>query len=295
MKGVEDDTSREHRYDQRMLQLGHYRLVDFGQGRKLEDFGGVLVDRPCPAATGRKAQPEWTGDAKYTRQSEQHGTWLSRAVPNRWEVEFESQTFELRLTESGQVGIFPEQVPNWKWIHNTLSARPRARILNLFGYTGGSTLAAAAAGAEVVHVDSARSVVTWARRNAQLSGLSGAPIRWIVEDAPKFVAREIKRGNQYDGIILDPPSFGRGPKREEWKLTRDLFGLLAACKQLLSPASCLFLLSCHTPGFGPPELSAALSSCLFGSCGAGVRTRDLSLRSGDGRRLAAGHAAFWAA
>ena len=279
-----------------MFDSNEYELVDFGDGRKLERIGGLLVDRPCPTAADELTEREdWQADLTYRKSGQASGKWsvTGNAPPDDWSVQFESNCFELAQTPSGQVGVFPEQAVNWSWITKKLRAQPKAKVLNLFAYTGGSTLAAAAAEAEVTHVDAAKSVVTWARRNAERSGLAAAPIRWIVEDAVKFVAREIKRGNRYDGIILDPPSYGHGPKREEWKLSRDLFELLGDCKQLLSEQPVLFLLSCHTPGFGAPELSAALSTCLFGSCGAGVKTRDLSLSTRDGRRLPAGHAAYW--
>jgi len=276
-----------------MFANAQYELLDFGNRRKLESFGGIIVDRPCPAAQNVPHTDLWQSATAHF-DSERKPKWRhTKPLTDTWQVRFEDQTFELQSTPSGQVGIFPEQSVNWEFLKKKLSSRDSPKVLNLFGYTGGSTIAAALAGAEVVHVDSAKSVVTWARRNAELSGLADAPVRWIVEDAIKFVAREVKRGNRYDAIVLDPPSYGHGPKGEEWKLTRDLFDLLGECKQLLSEMPALFLLSCHTPGFGAPELSAALSTCLFGSCGAGVKTRDLALTTADGRRLFAGHAAYW--
>lgn len=276
-----------------MFETDQYELLDFGNHRKLERFGTVIVDRPCPVATRDPQGSAWA-QASLRFDPTKKAKWHRVAsVPSPWCIDFEASRFALEATPTGQVGIFPEQAVNWQFIKNKLARRESAKVLNLFAYTGGSTVAAALAGAEVVHVDAAKSVVTRARRNAELSGLADAPIRWIVEDVVKFVAREVKRGNRYDGIVLDPPSYGHGPKREEWKLTRDLFDLLSNCKQLLTEMPAFFLLSCHTPGFGPPELSAALSTCLFGSCGAGVQTRDLSLTTQDGRRLFAGHAAYW--
>ncbi len=276
-----------------MFSHTQYELLDFGNRRKLERFASIVVDRPCPAAVNAPNTELWETATSHF-DAERKPKWRhAKQLPDSWHVQFEDQTFSLQSTPSGQVGIFPEQAVNWQFLKKKLATRDRPKLLNLFGYTGGSTIAAARAGAEVVHVDAAKPVVTWARRNAELSGLADAPIRWIVEDAVKFVAREVKRGNRYDGIVLDPPSYGHGPKGEEWKLTRDLFNLLSDCKQLLSEMPCLFLLSCHTPGFGAPELSAALSTCLFGSCGAGVKTRDLSLATSDSRRLFAGHAAYW--
>jgi 23S rRNA (cytosine1962-C5)-methyltransferase len=166
-------------------------------------------------------------------------------------------------------------------------------VLNLFAYTGGSTLAAAAAGAEVTHIDAAKNVVAWARENAKASGLGEAPIRWITEDAAKFVRREVRRGNRYDAVILDPPSYGHGPKGEAWKLSTDLPALLSGCTELMADRKAFFLLTCHTPGFGPAELEALVSDTLFGRCQQGVTTRNLALTTADGRRLPCGTAARW--
>lgn len=277
-----------------MILPEQYELLDFGGERRLERIGGVIVDRPCPAASKPREMQDWRQATSVFRPTPKRDDWAhSKPLLAEWQFSFEEVRLSLQATPSGQIGVFPEQIPNWQFIAKTLRRHENPKVLNLFGYTGASTLVAADAGAEVVHVDGAKSVVSWARRNAELSGLSEKPIRWIVEDAAKFVAREIKRGNHYDGIILDPPSYGHGPKGEEWKLTRDLFDLLGDCKTLLSPTPVLFLLSCHTPGFGAPELSAALSTCLFGSCGAGVKTRNLSLSTSEGRKLFAGHTAYW--
>lgn len=302
----------------RMFIDDSYQLLAFGNGRKLERFGGINIERPCPAAD--EVLDEWEDESPNETASDAFdaatlrfqgrtgdGKWLGdNGQTTDWKCEFELSLeslsrkleFELSPTPTGQVGLFPEQATNWNWIAKRCLARreqggPAPKILNLFAYTGGSTLAAAAMGAEVTHVDAAKSVVNWARRNAERSGLGDATIRWIVEDVAKYVAREVKRGRTYDGIILDPPSYGHGPKGEEWKLSRDLIDLLGQCKTLLSETPLLFLLSCHTPGYGEPELSAALSTCLFGSCGAGVKTRPLSLQSISGPKLPAGFAAFW--
>lgn len=300
-----------------MFSQENYQLLSFGHGRKLESFGGCIVDRPCPAAEAENwgdSDLDWDEHAESSSLSAVEadlrfegrtgkGTWHGDQKADPWRCRYELQDgktieFELAATPTGQVGLFPEQSANWDWIAKRCGAHGKqhgraTKVLNLFAYTGGSTLAAAAMGAEVTHVDAAKSVVTWARRNAEHSGLAEAPIRWIVEDAQKFVARELKRGNRYDGVILDPPSYGHGPKREEWKLARDLVGLVDDCKKLLSEMPAFFLLSCHTPGYGEPELGAALTTALFGRCGAGVQTRRLDLVSQDGPRLSAGHAAFW--
>lgn len=229
----------------------HYELLDFGAGRKLERFGPWVVDRPSPAAQDHaQHRPElWsTAAARYERSENQRGSW-TRAVEiaSEWQVSCGPFALELKLTEYGQVGLFPEQADNWDWIAEQVrAAAAPVKVLNLFAYTGASTLAAAAAGAEVAHVDAAAGVVAWARRNAQISGLSEAPVRWITEDARKFVRRELKRGNYYDAVILDPPSYGHGPGGEAWKLEEHLDELLAMCGELTAGRRQFMLLTCHS-------------------------------------------------
>lgn len=281
-----------------MFEDGQYELLDFGKGRKLERFGEFVFDRPCPAADRDKhvTPSAWkSADFKYERKSESKGVWRPRDVPDPWRIENNGITFELRPTEFGHVGIFPEQVGNWDWIRKVVERNDRPlKVLNLFAYTGGSTLAAAIAGAEVTHVDSSKSAVMWAKRNAELSGLDDAPIRWIVEDCQKFVNRELRRGNSYDALILDPPSYGHGPKGETWKLTRDLMPLLANCAELTSSSPRAFLLlTCHSPGFGAPELSACLEDTFFGHCQTGAKASRLTIRTVDARKLDAGAVARW--
>jgi 23S rRNA (cytosine1962-C5)-methyltransferase len=197
---------------------------------------------------------------------------------------------------SGQVGVFPEQFVNWRWIARQVQrAEKPLRMLNLFAYTGGSTLAAARAGAEVTHVDAAKSVVTRARENARISGLETAPIRWIVEDAVKFCQREVKRGNRYDAVILDPPSYGHGPQGQQWLIHHDLLPLLELCGELTSQRRAFVLCTCHTPSIGPAELGAYLSEGLFGHCGSAPHCGKLFLQTADGRRLPSGMFARWPA
>lgn len=278
--------------EETLFSDSQYELLDFGSFRKLERVGQLIVDRPCPIASEAPETDLWdSANLSFGGDSKK---WKKRKTgDDNWAIEWEDQKLLLETTPSGQIGVFPEQAPNWEYIRKKVKARKSPKVLNLFGYTGGSTLAAAAAGAEVVHIDAAKSVVNWARRNAEESNLGDAPIRWIVEDAAKFVAREVKRGSRYDGLVLDPPTYGHGPKGEEWKLSRDLIELLDNCKKLLSEDPMFFVLSCHTPGYGAAELSASLTTSLFGRCGAGVRTRDLSLTTRDGRRLFAGNTAYW--
>jgi 23S rRNA (cytosine1962-C5)-methyltransferase len=305
-----------------MTDWPDYELLDFGDGRKLERFGPWVLDRPCPAAVSVKRQHRalWkditarfdgdrSADGEWTPRGE---TWAARevelGVPLNGDARFAMQ---LEPLPSGQVGVFPEQLACWKWIAQRAgsssslansaspspvrapSTSPRLKVLNLFAYTGGSTLAAACAGAEVVHVDAARSVVDRARPNAAASGLAEHPIRWIVEDAAKFCRREVKRGNRYDAVILDPPTYGHGPKGEEWLVKRDLLPLLELCGELTERRPKFVLLTCHTPGIGAADLSAYLSDGMFGHCGQPPRTGELALETSDGRRLPSGIYARW--
>jgi 23S rRNA (cytosine1962-C5)-methyltransferase len=288
-----------------------YELLDFGGGRKLERWGQTVVNRPAPGATAppHLGREQWKhADWTYAGDRVADGRWKSPTKTSPWTDEVDiplTASTTLRATlerlPTGQVGLFPEQFANWQWIAQRVankrlakSTRP-LRVLNLFGYTGGSTLAAAAAGAEVTHVDASRPAVNRARDNAVLSGLSDNPIRWIVEDAVKYAERECRRGSRYDAVILDPPSYGHGPKGESWQLVRDLPKLLAQCRRLTGESPAFLLLSCHTPGVGPAELSAYLSDGLVGHCGAPPRCYDLTLTAADGRRLPSGIAARWPA
>jgi 23S rRNA (cytosine1962-C5)-methyltransferase len=209
-------------------------------------------------------------------------------------------TFQLHASPFGHVGVFPEQYDNWIWtarqVRRAQAALGRsARVLNLFAYTGGSTLAAAAVGAEVTHIDAARNMVERARRNAELSFLGDRPVRWIVEDAMKFCRRELKRGNQYDGVILDPPSYGHGPKGEPWKLEQQLLPLLRICSELTAERLAFVLATCHTPAIGPAELAAYLSDGIFGRCSEPPEAGELFLEAPHGRRLPSGVCARWPA
>ncbi len=282
-----------------MFDDDQYRLLDFGEGRRLERFGGVAVDRPCPTAEGlAKAEPAlWpSAELRFDRAESQQGAWSgAAAMPEPWTLRCGALAFELKPTPQGQVGVFPEQAGNWRWIRRQVEAaasvgRP-LRVLNLFAYTGGSTLAAAAAGAEVVHVDAAKNVVAWARRNAQHSGLGACPIHWIVEDARKFVRRDVRRGGRYDAVILDPPSYGHGRRGEVWRLSKHLTGLLAACAELTGGRPRFVLLTCHTPGFGPQRLAEMIHEA-FGRPPAGrIAAASLALETAAGRRLPLGAAA----
>lgn len=285
-----------------------YELLDFGEGRKLERFGAWVLDRPCPAAVGmkRSRRESWSETmARYDGERAADGAWSP--APKRWAEggalinvplgDKRALRMEIEPLPSGQVGVFPEQWDCWQWIakHCARAKDAPLKILNLFAYTGGSTLAAAVAGGAIVHVDAARSVVDRARQNAAASGLEDALVRWIVEDALKYCRREAKRGNHYDAVILDPPTYGHGPKGEEWQIKRDLMPLLELCGELTERRPKFVLLSCHTPGIGPAELSAYLSDGIFGHCGQPPRTGEMFLEAANGRRLPSGAFARWPA
>jgi 23S rRNA (cytosine1962-C5)-methyltransferase len=292
-------------------QVHGYELLDFGEGRKLECFGGAILLRPCPAAEGvEKTRPElWAHiTARFRGPRTGDGSWSPNPkqwVPADWCYEHRDASnmprFRLKLETlpSGQVGVFPEQRDNWNWIARQVARAKSAandepvKVLNLFAYTGGSTLAAAAAGAEVVHIDAAQNIVDRARANSAFSGLAEHPIRWIAEDAVKFCRREIKRGNQYSGVILDPPTYGHGPKGEPWKILDDLLPLLTLCRELTSERRAFVVVSCHSPGIGPAELAAYLSDGIFSRCSEPPTAGELCLEAAAGRRLTAGAFARW--
>lgn len=228
-----------------------YELLDSGGGRKLERFGRYTLARPCSQAMWRPALPAsaWSrADASFDR--EDGNRWHGRAnLPKEWTIETAGVKFRLGGTDFGHLGIFPEQRAQWRWIREAVaSAGRRVSVLNLFAYSGGSTMAAALGGAEVCHLDASKGMVEWARANAALNGLSAAPIRWIVDDAHKFMRREARRGRRYDAVILDPPTFGRGASGEMYKIERDLTETLDLCADLLSDAPLFVLFSSHTPG-----------------------------------------------
>ena len=235
-----------------------YELVDSGDGRKFERFGKVTLVRPCSQALWRPSCPaDWTSaTASFDREDGNH--WHGRsALPKEWTITTAGIVFKLGGTDFGHLGIFPEQRAQWKWIRETVAARMprgaasqavRPRVLNLFAYSGGSTLAAALGGAEVCHLDASKGMVLWARDNAALNALAEHPIRWITDDAHKFLGREIRRGRRYDAVILDPPTFGRGANGEMYKIERDLKDTLELVKGVLSDRPLFVLFSSHTPG-----------------------------------------------
>ncbi len=228
-----------------------YTLVDSGEGQKLERFGSYLLARPEPQAMWARALPEreWrAADAIFAaREDEEGGHWeMRRSLPDRWEMRYDGLQFWARLTSFRHLGVFPEQAGQWDWLRGLVqrSERP-VRVLDLFGYTGLASLAAAQAGGSVTYVDASKKVMAWARENQALSGLEDKPVRWIIDDALKFVRREARRSAKYDGIIVDPPKFGRGPRGEVWKLDEMLPALLSECRALLPETPLFFLLTAY--------------------------------------------------
>ena len=240
-----------------------YELLDCSDGERLERWGDVILIRPDPQIIWKDSQtaPEWnTAHARYIRSDKGGGAWdYRRKLPESWQIKYRDLTFLVKPTGFKHTGLFPEQAVNWDYCTELIKGANRPiNVLNLFAYTGGATLACAAAGASVCHCDAVKGMVDWARTNAKLSGLSDKPIRWIVDDANKFIKREIRRGTRYDGIILDPPSYGRGTNGEMWKLEDSIFGLMQDITELLSDKPLFLLLNSYTTG-----LSASVMSYLL--------------------------------
>lgn len=250
-------------------QFKDYLLLDSGEGEKLEKFGRYVIRRPEPQAVWKKSlsDEEWTrADASFRRDphNSERGEWtLKNGMPERWNINYNQHgmnlSMRLGLTSFKHVGIFPEQASNWNFIYDCCKGLQKPKVLNLFAYTGGASLAARSAGAEVTHLDSVKQVVSWARENMEQSSLDG--IRWIVDDAMKFVQREVRRGNLYDGIILDPPAYGRGANGEKWVLEENIYEMLECCNKLLSPKNSFLVLSLYSMG-----LSSTIARTLVHQC-----------------------------
>ena len=258
-----------------------YQVLDTRNGEKLERWGDYILIRPDPQVIW-KTEPrrkEWkTPNGHYHRSKKGGGSWDFFDLPETWQITYKSLTFNLKPFSFKHTGLFPEQAANWDWCGDLIrnAGRP-VKILNLFAYTGGATCAALSAGASVTHVDASKGMVTWARENAQSSGLADRPVRWIVDDCTKFVQREIRRGNKYDGIIMDPPSYGRGPKGEIWKLEDTIYDFLVLTAQLLSDDPLFFLLNSYTTGLQPGVLSYMLKSVLADRHPASVTADEVGL------------------
>ncbi len=271
-----------------------FRVLDAGNGMKLERWKNITLLRPDPQAVW--PMDEHAADAVYIRSETGGGHWQEhRSLPESWTVSYRDLTFVVRPTGFKHTGLFPEQAVNWDWMRGELfhwaQTHARApRVLNLFAYTGGATLSCAAAGAEVVHVDAAKGMVSWAKDNAAASGLDAAHIRYIVDDCVKFVKRELRRGNRYDGVVMDPPSYGRGPTGELWKIENDLYPLVAGCAALLSPEPAFFLINSYTTGLAASVLDNVLRVALpagdtaAGEVGLPIERNGLVLPCGESGR-----------
>lgn len=280
-----------------------YEVLDTSDGEKLERWGNYLLVRPDPQViwNSDKKNPGWKKrNGHYHRSSKGGGEWEFFDLPKEWEIHYNDLTFRLKPFSFKHTGLFPEQATNWDWffnlIRNALEKEPnrQIKVLNLFAYTGGATLAAANAGAHVTHVDASKGMVTWAKENAIASGLSEKPIRWLVDDCVKFVEREIRRGNRYDAIIMDPPSYGRGPKGEIWKIEESIFPFVQLTAQILSDNPLFFLINSYTTGLQPAVLSYMINLAVVSKFGGKVMADEIGLPVTDtGLILPCGASGRW--
>ena len=286
-------------------QWNDYEVIDCSKGEKLERWGDYLLVRPDPQViwdTPKKEKGWRKMNGHYHRSSKGGGEWEFFQLPKEWTIQYslpinKKLTFHLKPFSFKHTGLFPEQAANWNWfsqlIADAVSKGRQVKVLNLFAYTGGATLAAAAAGASVTHVDASKGMVNWAKENAISSGLKDAPIRWLVDDCVKFVEREIRRGNHYDAIIMDPPSYGRGPKGEIWKIEEAIHPLIKLCAKLLSDKPLFFLVNSYTTGLAPAVLTYMLATELAAFHGH-VDSQEVGLPvSGNGLVLPCGASGRW--
>lgn len=276
-----------------------YRLIDCTDGEKLEQWKDIVLIRPDPQVIWKteRVSPLWEkAHGHYYRSERGGGTWsFKKKIPESWCIGCGSLRFNIRPTGFKHTGLFPEQAVNWEYMDSLIRSAGRpVSVLNLFAYTGGATLACANAGASVCHVDASKGMVQWARDNAAASGLSEKPIRWIVDDCEKFVTREIKRGRRYDAVIMDPPSYGRGPSGEIWKLEDCIYDLVKLCKGVLSDDPLFFLLNSYTTGLSPSVMAYILGSVLVPDIGGSVSADEIGLPVEKSRLiLPCGSSAYW--
>ena len=279
-----------------------YKIIDTSDGMKLESWGGKILSRPDPQViwkTDHKTDLWEKADAVYHRSKKGGGEWeLRKRLPESWTVSYGALTFIIRPTGFKHTGLFPEQAVNWDFmgdkIREVTSQGKEFKMLNLFAYTGGATLACAEAGASVTHVDASKGMVSWARDNAAASGLSDRPVRWLVDDCEKFVRREIRRESRYDGIVMDPPSYGRGPGGEVWKLEDCVYELVNTCAQVLSDSPCFFLLNSYTTGLSPSVMAYILNEVIVPKFGGHVTADEIGLPVElAGSALPCGSTAIW--
>ncbi len=239
-----------------------YKLLDTKYGEKLESWNGIILNRPDPEVVWPSVSPhEWNSDAKYIRSSKGGGYWeTSKKLPSSWQIHYKDLTFNLKLMGFKHTGLFPEQASNWDILREKIkNTKRQVKVLNLFAYTGGASVACLKEGASVVHVDSSKGMVAWAKENVKSSNLEDKPIRYIVDDVKKFVKKEMRRGNKYDIIIMDPPTFGRGSSGEVWSIEKDLFDLVNDTSKLLSDDPIMFLINCYTTGLSMSVLENILN------------------------------------
>lgn len=274
-----------------------YELIDSGDGKRLERFGQYKLIRPDPQCIWKKSLPEseWSNyDAEFRKGSSDKGEWVNKTnMPNNWQIKYQDLTLECRLTPFKHTGIFPEQILHWEWLSEKIkNSGKEVNVLNLFAYTGASSLVAAKAGAKVTHVDASYPTIGWAKQNQQLSGLENAPIRWILDDAIKFVSREIKRGVNYDGIIMDPPIYGHGPEGEVWDFDKSFPKLVELCSQVLSDQPLFFIVNAYAISSSSIMLENILSDHLE-NLGGDIESGELALEQQSGRFLSTGIFTRW--
>ncbi len=278
-------------------QWKDYEVLDTGDGEKLERWRDILLRRPDPQAIWPRQKPEiWNrADAHYHRSQKGGGEWeFFRKLPDRWTVRYGALEFYVRPTGFKHTGLFPEQAVNWDWMAALIQKAGRPiRVLNLFGYTGGATIACAQAGAKVTHVDAAKGMVQWAGENRWLTGVDETSVRWIVDDAIKFVQREARRGNVYEGILMDPPSYGRGPGGEVWKLENELYPLVTACERVLARDALFMLINSYTTGLQPAVLHNMLTMTVARTRGGKVAADEIVLPVTAGGVLPCGASGRW--
>ncbi len=260
-----------------------YRLLDASGGERLEDWGGYVLIRPDPQAIWKteKKHPLWNkADARYSRSSSGGGHWEYRKkLPDAWTVGYKDLTFNIKPMGFKHTGLFPEQAVNWDYVRELIPDKDSSdfKILNLFAYTGGATVSALKGGASVTHVDASKGMVAWAKENAVASGVIDRPVRWIVDDCMKFVKREIRRGNRYNGIIMDPPSYGRGPGGEVWRLEDELYGFMTDCAQLLDQNSTFVMINSYTTGLSASVMEYILKTTVRDKFGGTVFSDEIGI------------------
>lgn len=276
-----------------------YELLDTSDGNKLERWGDIILVRPDPQVIWKtpKSLPEWNNySAIYHRSTKGGGAWKTKKhVPEAWKVSYKNLNFNVKMMNFKHTGIFPEQAVNWDMFEKIIKNRKApTNVLNLFAYTGGATLACANAGAKVCHVDASKGMVAWAKENAELSNLKSSPIRWIVDDCEKFVLREIKRNNKYDGLIMDPPSYGRGPRGEIWRIEDNVYEFIKLCQNVLSENAEFFVINSYSTGLSPSVMGYMLSDVIQKKLGGYVYADEIGIPvSSSELIMPAGATAIW--